>query len=98
VICHFGLSFPKWGEPSMHIPFRLHSISSVISIPVMVSHRLIGMLSPVSGSTAIAKSSPSLNWALATMKVVSSSNFAAVARLELSSTCFSWLISCNLMI
>ena len=71
MVCHFGLSFPKWGEPSMRIPFRLHSISSAISIPVMVSHRLIGMLLPVSGSTAIAKSSPSLNWALATMKVAS---------------------------
>ena len=55
----------------MRMSFRLHSSFSAISIPVMVSHRLIGMLFPVSGSMAIDKSSPSLNWALAIMKVVS---------------------------
>ena len=55
----------------MRMSFRSHSSCSAISIPVKVSHRLIGMLLPVSGSMAIAKSSPSLNWALAIVKVLS---------------------------
>ena len=69
-VCHFGLSFPKCGEPSMRLSFRSHSSFSAISIPVTVSHRLIGILLPVLGSMAIANSSPSLNWALAIKKVV----------------------------
>ena len=53
MVCHFGLSFPKWGEPSMLVPFRLHSNCSVVLIPVTVSHKFIGILLPVSGSTSV---------------------------------------------
>jgi hypothetical protein len=70
VVCHFGLRHPKWGKPSMRMFFLLHSNSSAMLIPVMVSHRLMGMLLSLSGTVAFAKSYPSLNWALATVNVI----------------------------